>query len=168
MCMFQIAGATMFQLLDIKFNYMKCISFLLVILGIFAQIQGSFIHRPIGAAIENTNLVVTAYVMNIEPIENRKYACAKPLRILYGDWDMDSTMLLPIRERPDSGMISSQFYEILYDSNTTYLLLLKKKNDYITLAGYPWITQFKLDSTNMILIDDIQELLLIDSIINTT
>lgn len=142
--------------------------FILVILGIFTQINGSFIYRPIGAVIGNTNLVVTAHVMNIETIENQKYAFTKPLRLLYGDWDMDSTMLLSIRERPDSGMISSQFYEILYDSNATYLLLLKKKNDYITLAGYPWITQFKLDSTNMSLIDDMQELLRIESIIDTT
>ncbi len=141
---------------------------LFVLLGIFVTIRGSFIYRPIGAVIGNTNLVVTARVMNIETIENQKYACARPLRILYGNWDMDSTMFLPIRERPDSGMITSAFYEILYDSNATYLLLLKKKNDYFSLAGYPWITQFKLDSTNMSLVDDMQELLRIESIVDTT
>ncbi|MGB3478910.1 MAG: hypothetical protein WBB67_07100 [bacterium] len=142
--------------------------FLFILLGISTQLRGSFYYRPIGAVIGNTNLVVTAHVMSIETIENQKYACAEPLRLLYGDWNMDSTMFLPVRERPDSGIISSADYEVLYDSNTTYLLLLKNKNNHITLADYPWMTQFKLDSTNMSFVDDMQELLRIESIIDTT
>lgn len=142
--------------------------FLLILFGSFSIIKGSFIYRPVGVAIEKSNLVITAHVVGIKTIEDKKYACAEPLRILYGDWDKDSTMLLPIRERPDSGMISSAFYEILYDSNTPYLLLLKRDNDYIRLAHYPWITQFKLDSTKIGFVDDIQELLRIESIVDTT
>jgi len=141
--------------------------FLIMLLGLISGIRGSWIYRPLSTAIPKTNLVVTAHVLSYETIDNRKHACAKLITVLYGDWFIDSIIQLPIRQKPDTGVISSAFCEVLYDSNTPYLLLLKKKNGYIDLADYPWLAQFKLDSTNVSLVDDVVELIRIEGIPDT-
>lgn len=138
--------------------------FVLFFLILFKTAAACWIYQPFSTHLKEADLILTAQVLYIKQEDSVKYAAAKPLQIIKGNWSQNSILNLAIHELPKTVIKRSTDYEVLYDSGATYLLPLKLKDTYAKLVGLPWHTQIKLDQTNISIIDDVTNLVHINSL----
>ncbi len=125
---------------------------------------GSWVYVPFISLLEDADIVMVAKVIAIEQCETTKYAIADPHEILKGEWPTDSLLKLQVFEIPESGVRITTDFPILYDSATSYLLLLTNKNGRFDILRYPEKTKIPLDENDNSLIADVKSILEIDTI----
>jgi HEAT repeat protein len=119
---------------------------------------------PFISLLEDADIVMVAKVIAIEQCETTKYAIADPHEILKGEWSTDSMLKLQVFELPKSGVRITTDFPILYDSATSYLLLLTDKEGRFDIIRYPQNAKIPLDENDTNLIADVKYILEIDTI----
>jgi len=148
-------------------EYNKALRIVFLCLILINGAVGSWAYVPFISLLKDADIVMVAKVIAIEQCETMKYAIADPHEILKGEWPTDSMIKLQIFEIPKSGVRITTDFPILYDSATSYLLLLTNKDGKFDIIHYPEKTKIPLDENDTNLIADVKSILEIDTILTS-
>ncbi len=116
------------------------------------------VYKPLSVHLRQADFCLTAVIKTIVKEDTIRFALARSLEILKGEFSTDSVLKLPFYEiHPGVTRLTP---EIKYDSGATYLLLFKKNNDRLDRISMPT----KITDANKSIIEETKELLNIELI----
>lgn len=139
-----------------------CIALIWIIL--INVLQACWVYQPFNELTGSADVVVVAKVIKVYDDSTAQYALLKPSEILKGELSTDGFLKLPVHKRPTSGMVASTDMDILYDSASTYLLLLVSTDYGYDVIHYPNKTKIKLVDSNKSLVVDTKRMISIDTV----
>ena len=100
--------------------------FVLFFLISFKTAAACWIYQPFSTHLKEADLILTAQVLYIKQEDSVKYAVAKPLQIIKGNWRQNSILNLAIRELPKTVIKRSMDSEVLLSINLSLFYRQKK------------------------------------------